>query len=60
MCRIKRRPLIQKCNKGIQKIINLYEVAGENIKEHNPNWPQIPDHTYRIFTYGGFGSGKTN
>ena len=37
MCRNKRRPIIQKCNKGIQKIINLYEVAGENIKVHNPN-----------------------
>ena len=37
MCRNKRRPIIQKFNKGIQKIINLYEVAGENIKELNPN-----------------------
>ena len=29
------------------------------MKEHNPNWPQIPDHTYRILTIGGYGSGKT-
>ena len=27
---------------------------------HNPNWPYIPDHPYRIFIIGGSGSGKTN
>ena len=32
----------------------------ENIKEHNPNWPEIPDHPYRILIVGGSGSGKTN
>ena len=32
----------------------------ENIKERNPNWPQIPDHSYRILIIGGSGSGKTN
>ena len=32
----------------------------ENIKEHNPNWPQIPDHPYRILKIPGSGSGKTN
>ena len=26
---------------------------------HNPNWPYIPDHPYRIFIIGGSGSGKT-
>ena len=30
------------------------------MKEHNPNWPQIPDHPYRILLTGGSGSGKTN
>ena len=35
-------------------------VVKENIKEHNPNWPQIPDHPYRILITGGSGSGKTN
>ena len=30
------------------------------IKEHNPIWPEIPDHPYRIFIAGGSGSGKTN
>ena len=27
---------------------------------HNPNWPYIPDHPYRILVIGGSGSGKTN
>ena len=27
---------------------------------HNPNWPYIPDHIFRIVVIGGFGSGKTN
>ena len=26
---------------------------------HNPNWPYIPDHLYRILIIGGSGSGKT-
>ena len=30
-------------------------------KEHNLNWPEIPDHPYRIVIVGGgSGSGKTN
>ena len=27
---------------------------------HNPNWPYIPDLSYRILIIGGSGSGKTN
>ena len=27
---------------------------------HNPNWPYIPDHPYRILIISGSGSGKTN
>ena len=27
---------------------------------HNPNWPYIPDHPYRIVIVGGSGSEKTN
>ena len=30
----------------------------ENIKKHNPNWPQIPYHPYRIFKMRGSGNGK--
>ena len=32
----------------------------KNIKEHDPNWPQIPDHPYRMLIIGGSGSVKTN
>ena len=27
---------------------------------HNPNWPYIPNHPYRILIICGSGSGKTN
>ena len=27
---------------------------------HNPNWPCIADHPYRILIIGGSGSGKAN
>ena len=39
---------------------NFDDVINQNIKEHNPNWPEIPDHPYRILINGGSGSGKTN
>ena len=29
-------------------------------KEHNLNWPEIPDHPYKILIIGGSLSGKTN
>ena len=32
----------------IQKIINFDDVTKKYIKEYNPNWPQIPDHPYKI------------
>ena len=41
-------------------MINFDDVTKERIKIHNPNLPQIPDHTYRILIIGGSGSGKTN
>ena len=28
--------------------------------KHNPNWPYIPDHPYRILIIGGSGSVTTN
>ena len=28
--------------------------------DHNPNWPYIPDHLYRILIIGGSGSRKAN
>ena len=41
-------------------MINFDEYTNENKISHNPNWPYIPDHPYRILIIGGSGSGKTN
>ena len=41
-------------------MINFDEYTNENKRKHNPNWPYIPDHPYRILIVGGSGSGKTN
>ena len=41
-------------------MINLDSITNENNKEHNKNWPFIPDHLYRIFIIGGSESRKTN
>ena len=40
-------------------MINFNDVIKENTKEHNLNWPQIFDHSYRILIIGGSISGKT-
>ena len=40
-------------------MINFNDFAKENIKEHNPNWPEIPDYSYRILIVRSV-SGKTN
>ena len=39
---------------------NFEYIRKEDIKEHNPDWPEIPQHPYRILKVGGSGSGKTN
>ena len=41
-------------------MINFDEYTNENKKEHNLNWPYIPDHPYRILIIGGSGTRKTN
>ena len=41
-------------------MIQFDDVTKESIKGHNLNWPQIPDHPYRILIIGCSGSGKTN
>ena len=41
-------------------MINFDDVMKENIKEQNPNWPQIHDHLQRILTIEGSESRKTN
>ena len=41
-------------------MINFDKCTNGNKREHNPNWPYIPDCPYRILIKGGSGSGKTN
>ena len=41
-------------------MINFDDYSNENKTKHNPNYPYIPDHPYRILITGGSGSGKTN
>ena len=45
---------------GIQKMINFDDVIKEETKQHNPNWPEIPDHPQRILIIGASVSGKTS
>ena len=35
-------------------------VTKEDLKEQDPTWPEIPDHSHRILIVGGSGSGKAN
>ena len=35
-------------------------ITKEDIKQHNRNWPEIPDHPYKILIVGSSGSRKTN
>ena len=39
-------------------MINFDDVVEEIMKEHTPNWPQIPHHPYKILIIGGSESGK--
>ena len=39
-------------------MINLDDVIKGNMKEHSPNWPQVPDHPYRILIIRDAGSVK--
>ena len=41
-------------------MFNFDYITKEDIKEHNPKWPEISDHRYLILIIGGSGSGKTN
>ena len=34
-------------------MFNFDYITKKGIKEHNPNWPEIPDHPYRILIVGG-------
>ena len=35
-------------------MINFDNYTNENKTEHNPKWPHIPDHPYRLLIVGGF------
>ena len=41
-------------------MFNFDYITKEDIEEHNPHWPEIPDHSYRILIVGYSGSGKAN
>ena len=41
-------------------MISFDDYTNENKRKHNPNWPYIPEHPYRILIIGCSGSGKTN
>ena len=41
-------------------MFNFDYITKEDIKEHNPKWPEMPDHPYKILIIGGSGSGKAN
>ena len=41
-------------------MINFDEYTNKNRRKHNPSWPYISDHPYRILIIGGSGSGKTD
>ena len=41
-------------------MINFDNATKENKKERNSNWPQIPDHPYKILITGSSETGKTN
>ena len=46
-CQIKVKTMMQNYNQSVEI-------------DHNPNWPYIPDHPYRILIICGSGSGNTN
>ena len=48
------------CDKTIQKISNFDNITWENLKVNNLNWPEIPNHSYKILVVGGSRSEKTN
>ena len=50
---------MQLYDKMIQRITKFDDFSKENIKEHNPNWPKIPDYACRILIIRGFVSGET-
>ena len=43
------------------KVITMMKKYDQSVEiNHNPNWPDVPDHPYRILIIAVSGSGKTN
>ena len=34
-------------------MFNLDDITNENNEDHDLEWPYIPDHLYRMLTFGG-------
>ena len=41
-------------------MFNFDYITNEDVKVHDTNWQEIPDHPYTILLVRGSGSGKTN
>ena len=41
-------------------MFNFDYITEENIKQHKPNWSEIPDFPYKMLIIGGSGSRKTD
>ena len=41
-------------------MINFDNVVKETMKTNHRNWPQIPDHPFKLLIIGGSGSWKTD
>ena len=39
-------------------MFNFDYITKDDIKKHNPNWPKIPDHPYKILIVGDSGHGN--
>ena len=52
--KIKRKNIVKE-----YKIFNFDHITNEDIKEHNPKWPEIPDHPYRMLIIWRFWICKT-
>ena len=53
--------IIETKNFDMIKIITVMKNYDESVEiNHDPNWPYIPNHLYRILIIGGSGSAKTN
>ena len=41
-------------------MFNFDYITIQNVKQHNPNWPEVPEDPYRILIVRGSGFGNTN